>query len=200
MRELENSGAGRACFVPLTAKRHLLRFLGDQGESQFMPAAFGSQVADKVLFMQSLHYHDDRTADRIVKTRAQALIKCPVAALAAALGEGRLGTKRVIHDDEVGAHAGEPCAEGACNHLSAGARLNDIRPVDAQAFADAGESAPVPGMRDQRADFAQQLDLWRGDAEVRARRNRDRTLSASPLAGAAAARAAAGAAAGDSEA
>src|SRR5580658_7557192 len=84
---------------------------GDGGEGENLPALLTYQVSDEVIFVESLHDHDDHTRGFVIQTGKQRAVEPFIDASALGFRNRFVGFQRIVDDDEIGAAAGQHAAD-----------------------------------------------------------------------------------------
>ena len=97
---------------------------GDGGEGENLPALLTYQVSDEVIFVQSLHYHDDHARGFVIQTGKQRAVEPFIDASALGFRNRFVGFQRIVDDDDIGDRV-----DGELGHPSQ-------KPSDSLAFVD----------------------------------------------------------------
>src|SRR5436305_12861570 len=84
-----------------------LILLRDGRKANHIPRFQAKHMADKIVFMQSLHDEDNASLSLIVEPTVQGVIEPVVDGLALGVRKSLLGFQRVIDNDEIGAPPGQ---------------------------------------------------------------------------------------------
>ena len=84
---------------------------GDGGEGENLPALLTYQVSNEVIFVESLHDHDDHARGFVIQTGKQRAVEPFIDASALGFRNRFVGFQRIVDDDEIGAAPGQHAAD-----------------------------------------------------------------------------------------
>src|SRR5262245_41250921 len=101
--------ADAAVMITIDAERDAAVGLGDRGKIEMLPTSLLEQMANKIVRMQALHHHYDRTFGFVVKPRKKCTGEPLFLRLTRAFRVRILWFERVVDNEQVAAATGQ-CA------------------------------------------------------------------------------------------